>query len=284
MVFNGSGTLTERYLTNPNALSQYYGQVSAGSATAWFLTDNLGSIRQVISATGTSLDAITYDPYGNILSQTNSVNAPSVGFAGGTVDSLTGNVQFDARPYGPMIGRFLTTDPLEFAAGDTDLYRYVGNEPTDLVDPTGEKFCWKCAWSGGGAGAATGAVGGAVVGTVVFPVLGTGGGALLFGGVGFVDGFVYGGWFTDDPVQAAKGGAVIGAIPPALCILGKGGLVLLGRLAPLTPAAWVAAQRAKGLTDSEIKEIATALWNQSVNDPAKKQFWDQVFRELEGWW
>src|SRR6185437_16594446 len=56
--FNGSGTLTERYLTNPNGLSQFFGQVNAGGTTEWFLTDNLGSIRQVVSTTGTSLDAL----------------------------------------------------------------------------------------------------------------------------------------------------------------------------------------------------------------------------------
>ena len=41
MDFNGSGTLTERYLTNPNGLNQFYGQVSASGTTEWFLTDNL---------------------------------------------------------------------------------------------------------------------------------------------------------------------------------------------------------------------------------------------------
>ena len=28
-------------------------------------------------------------------------------------------------------------DPLGFAAGDANLYRYVGNDPPDLTDPTG---------------------------------------------------------------------------------------------------------------------------------------------------
>ena len=39
--FNGSGPLTERYLTNPNVLSQFYGQVSVNGTVEWFLTDNL---------------------------------------------------------------------------------------------------------------------------------------------------------------------------------------------------------------------------------------------------
>jgi hypothetical protein len=47
MDFNGSGQLTERYLYNPNALSQFYGQVSANGTVQWFLTDNIHSIRRV---------------------------------------------------------------------------------------------------------------------------------------------------------------------------------------------------------------------------------------------
>src|SRR5262249_16469735 len=38
----------------------------------------------------------------------------------------------------PVRGRFLDQPPLGFNAGDTNLYRYVGNDPTDFTDPTGE--------------------------------------------------------------------------------------------------------------------------------------------------
>jgi hypothetical protein len=39
--------------------------------------------------------------------------------------------------FDPTIGRWLDEDPIGFAAGDRNLYRYVGNDPTNLVDPTG---------------------------------------------------------------------------------------------------------------------------------------------------
>jgi RHS repeat-associated protein len=135
--FNGSGQLTERYLTNPNALSQFYGQVNASGNVQWFLTDNIHSIRQVVSANGTVLDAITYDPYGNILSQTNSANAPRFLYAGGAYDTLTGYDQFGRRYYSPADGRWTSQDPLGFRAGDTDLYRYVFNASTYRIDPSG---------------------------------------------------------------------------------------------------------------------------------------------------
>jgi hypothetical protein len=39
-------------------------------------------------------------------------------------------------------GRFLREDPLSFTAGDTNLYRYVFNSPTNAVDPTGQDWVW----------------------------------------------------------------------------------------------------------------------------------------------
>ncbi len=39
--------------------------------------------------------------------------------------------------YDPTVGRWLSKDPIEFEGGDADLYRYVGNGPTDATDPSG---------------------------------------------------------------------------------------------------------------------------------------------------
>ncbi|OWK34780.1 RHS repeat-associated core domain-containing protein [Fimbriiglobus ruber] len=39
--------------------------------------------------------------------------------------------------FDPSLGRWLTEDPVGYDAGDPNLYRFVGNDPTDLVDPSG---------------------------------------------------------------------------------------------------------------------------------------------------
>jgi len=44
---------------------------------------------------------------------------------------------YRARYYDPRAGRFLTKDPLGLAAGDVNLYRYVGNNPVNYRDPSG---------------------------------------------------------------------------------------------------------------------------------------------------
>ncbi len=39
--------------------------------------------------------------------------------------------------YDPGIGRWISEDPIGFKAGDSNLYRYVGNNPTNNTDPSG---------------------------------------------------------------------------------------------------------------------------------------------------
>jgi hypothetical protein len=39
--------------------------------------------------------------------------------------------------YDPSVGQWLEEDPILFAAGDANLERYVGNDPTNATDPSG---------------------------------------------------------------------------------------------------------------------------------------------------
>ena len=137
--FNGSGTVTERYLTNPDALRRFYGQVSAGGTVQWFLTDNINSIRQVVDSSGNSLDVIAYDPWGTILNQSNAANAPRFLYAGGAYDPITGMYTDGAREESWFDGRWMSQDPLGFAGGDSNPYRYVVNDPTSSLDPAGQQ-------------------------------------------------------------------------------------------------------------------------------------------------
>jgi len=135
--FNGSGTLTQRWLTSPTARYLYFASVSASGAVNWLFTDFLGSIREVVSSGGTVLDQITYGAFGNILSQTNSSNAPRFLYAGGQWDANLGEYLFGARWQDAVDGRWISQDPLGLSP-DTNPYRYVHNSPADGTDPTGE--------------------------------------------------------------------------------------------------------------------------------------------------
>jgi RHS repeat-associated protein len=58
-------------------------------------------------------------------------------FQGFRQDQVTGNYHARNRDYSPTLGRWVTTDPLMFQAGDNNLYRFVGNDPIGRLDPLG---------------------------------------------------------------------------------------------------------------------------------------------------
>ena len=133
---NGSNTLVTRRVYLPGSEGAPVARISAGTV-AWYLTDSLGSVRVLTNNSGAVLDEIDYDAYGNILSQTDSSASDRYMWTGQQYDSVTGLQYNRARYYDPTTGRWTTEDPLGFGAGDTNLYRYVHNQPTRYVDPTG---------------------------------------------------------------------------------------------------------------------------------------------------
>ena len=55
-------------------------------------------------------------------------------------DLESGLDYYRARYYDSNVGRFISVDPMGFEAGDTNLYRYVGNSSTNATDPTGQDW------------------------------------------------------------------------------------------------------------------------------------------------
>jgi len=51
--------------------------------------------------------------------------------------SQFGLYDYRNRTYSAAFGRFIEKDPIGFRAGDLNLYRYVSNNPVNLVDPMG---------------------------------------------------------------------------------------------------------------------------------------------------
>jgi RHS repeat-associated protein len=114
---------------------------TAGTVT-WSLGDNLGTIRDLVhynALTGTTsvVNHVRYDTFGQIVGQTNSAFQPFFAYTGREWDPAVGLYFYRARWYDPRAGRFLSEDPIGFAAGDANLSRYVGNGPTLWVDPSG---------------------------------------------------------------------------------------------------------------------------------------------------
>lgn len=94
----------------------------------------------MVASDGAVLNDVTYDSYGNIIAQSHPENADRFAWAGGERDAGTGMQIHLHRWYDPATGRWISQDPLGFAAGDRNLDRYVGNGPTNGADPRGLVF------------------------------------------------------------------------------------------------------------------------------------------------
>jgi RHS repeat-associated protein len=62
------------------------------------------------------------------------------GYTGREWDEETGLYYYRTRYYDPTNGRFISEDTIGFNGGDANLYRYVGNNPVNLIDPYGRSW------------------------------------------------------------------------------------------------------------------------------------------------
>ena len=89
----------------------------------------------VDSATGTIVQRLDYDSFGNVLLDTAPGFQP-FGFQSGLYDPDTALVQFGARWYDASSGRWLSKDPI-LLEGGFNLYVFCGNDPVNFADPWG---------------------------------------------------------------------------------------------------------------------------------------------------
>jgi RHS repeat-associated protein len=112
-----------------------------GNASGYYLTDGLGSVTNIINATGVADATYRYSPYGTARTST-TVNAAAAANPlkyTGQQQETTGLYNLRARHYNPTSGRFTQTDPMPYGAGHVfeGAYAYAGNSPLVFTDPTG---------------------------------------------------------------------------------------------------------------------------------------------------
>ena len=139
LVFDGAGNQTHRYLYGTGVDQVLADETATG--VVWALGDNQGTVRDVVDGGGVILNHVNYDSFGRVVSQTSSGVEFRFGYTGREQDNETGFDYYRARYYDAGVGRFISEDPLGFAAGDGNIYRYVGNSPTNGTDPFG-LFDW----------------------------------------------------------------------------------------------------------------------------------------------
>ncbi len=192
-------------------------------------TDHLGTPRALTSATGELVWLAEYTAFGEARLTVNRVRMP-LRLRGQYHDPETGLHYNRFRYYAPQWGRYISRDPLTFAAG-TNHYLYAGANPLNETDATG-LINWKSVGA-----LAVGAGLGVIVGVALAPFLGPA--AVIVGGA--VAGAVAGGlneYLNDDHfclkciAKAAGLGALAGAVGAlpflALPIVGTGLAAFVG--------------------------------------------------------
>ncbi|MGL4419168.1 MAG: RHS repeat-associated core domain-containing protein, partial [Gemmataceae bacterium] len=76
-----------------------------------------------------------YDAFGNTILDNSGRDFDRYGYTGADYDAFTGLTTHGVRVNEG--GRWMQEDPIGFAAGDVNLHRYVGNNPTNASDPSG---------------------------------------------------------------------------------------------------------------------------------------------------
>ncbi len=121
---------------------------AAPSELNWTQLDRLGSPVALTDAAGLIREKLEYDPWGKRRSTVDNITTPD------TLDGKTDNrgftnhemldqldlVHMNGRVYDPMIGKFMSGDPIitDPTNGQRyNRYSYVLNNPTNLMDPTG---------------------------------------------------------------------------------------------------------------------------------------------------
>jgi RHS repeat-associated protein len=138
-IWAGARPIEERNQSN-NVEKRFYGsgvQVVQGPLSGAYLysRDHLGSIRSVLDGTGNQVAAYDYDLWGN-RTQTAGTFAADFGYAGYFEHAPSGLKLTWFRGYSPLLGRWISRDPLgEF--GGTNLYGYVDNASVSDIDMFG---------------------------------------------------------------------------------------------------------------------------------------------------
>ena len=130
---DGGGNLVAHY-TQGAGIDEPLALTGTGG-TYFYHADGLGSITSLTDGSGQLAASYVYDSFGKLTASTGTIANPFQ-YTGREFDSETGLYYYRAGYYDPANGRFLSQDPIGFAAG-VNFYVYVGNSPVRLIDPTG---------------------------------------------------------------------------------------------------------------------------------------------------
>ena len=248
----------------------------------WVQQDANFNVTALTDGTGAAVERFVYDPFGAATVLTGAFAARSASLyawqylhQGGRVDAASGLIHFRNRDYSPTLGRWVTMDPIGYDAGDVNLYRVVGNNPTLYTDPSGK-----------------------IAPLIVLGILG---GAIFVGSSGRANAPTSSAEATlgPPPIQEVVDGAIIGGvaggvigagIEGGVAVAGAGGVYIIKKLAKSPPKTSIATKiegqlgkrgwTVEGVNDAIKNPVKTVKTTDTrnipgggkMNDPATKYY------------
>jgi RHS repeat-associated protein len=118
-------------------------------ARQYYLRDHLGSVRVTINEASQIIHHDDYYPFGLSMPGRSMVTAvPKETFTGHELDDESGFYYAGARYLDPVMGRWMSVDPLADKYPEWSPFNYVANNPLIIIDPNGTD--WYCTTSDSG--------------------------------------------------------------------------------------------------------------------------------------
>jgi RHS repeat-associated protein len=136
--FEDTGSETKSYGYAPNSTWTTNPLFMKQGTQCYFChNDHLGTPQKMTSISGAVVWSTKYESFGEAKIDPSSTVVNNLRFPGQYFDTGTGLYYNYHRNYYPIIGRYLTPDPIGIEHGTNHLYGYVMNNPIRKTDPKG---------------------------------------------------------------------------------------------------------------------------------------------------
>jgi RHS repeat-associated protein len=136
--YDATGAVSKEYTSTTEQYGELLSAFSGGN-TSYYEPDALGSTDALLNDAGTVSDRYAYRAFGLALALQGSTanDYQFVGRQGYFKDPEISFYFLNNRYLDFATGRFVSEDPSGYKGGDANLYRYVGNNPVNGIDPSG---------------------------------------------------------------------------------------------------------------------------------------------------